>query len=141
MPAYAAGLCQTRHSTALRRLALQFIKDKYWEYEYEEVVTPNIYNFDLWRQSGHAAHYKENMFVIDVEKQEFGLKPMNCPGALGSLAFLSPFRSGSAMSPGLGLQPSSEVPACMHAITLYTPSWPGKTGQLSGSCIGQAGFT
>ena len=39
-----------------------------------------MYNFDLWKTSGHAAHYKENMFCIDVEKQEFGLKPMNCPG-------------------------------------------------------------
>ena len=44
--------------------------------------SPNIYNFDLWEKSGHAAHYKENMFVFQVEKQEFGLKPMNCPGAL-----------------------------------------------------------
>ena len=44
------------------------------------MVTPNIYNFELWKQSGHAAHYKENMFLIDVEKQEYGLKPMNCPG-------------------------------------------------------------
>ena len=50
------------------------------EYEYEEVVTPNIYNFDLWKTSGHAAHYKENMFSFNVEKEEFGLKPMNCPG-------------------------------------------------------------
>ncbi|MCD7449855.1 hypothetical protein HAX54_001897 [Datura stramonium] len=30
--------------------------------------------------SGHAANYKENMFVFEIEKQEFGLKPMNCPG-------------------------------------------------------------
>jgi len=30
--------------------------------------------------SGHAAHYKENMFQIEIEKQLFGLKPMNCPG-------------------------------------------------------------
>ena len=59
----------------------QFIKEKYWEYEYEEVVTPNIYNFELWRQSGHAAHYQDNMFHFDIEKQMFGLKPMNCPGA------------------------------------------------------------
>ena len=43
-------------------------------------MTPNIYNFDLWKTSGHAAHYKENMFLINIEKQEFGLKPMNCPG-------------------------------------------------------------
>jgi threonyl-tRNA synthetase len=51
-------------------------REKYWEYEYEEVVTPNIYNFDLWRTSGHADHYKENMFSFDVEKAEYGLKPM-----------------------------------------------------------------
>ena len=37
---------------------INFIKEKYWEYEYEEVVTPNIYNFELWKTSGHAAHYK-----------------------------------------------------------------------------------
>ena len=59
---------------------INFIKEKYWEYEYEEVVTPNIYNFELWKTSGHAAHYKENMFSFNVEKEEFGLKPMNCPG-------------------------------------------------------------
>jgi len=59
---------------------LQFIREVYWDYEYEEVVTPNIYNFDLWKTSGHAEHYKQNMFSFDIEKQEFGLKPMNCPG-------------------------------------------------------------
>ena len=58
----------------------QYIRELYWRYEYEEVVTPNIYNFDLWKTSGHADHYKDNMFLINIEKQEFGLKPMNCPG-------------------------------------------------------------
>ena len=61
-------------------LLAQYIREKYWEYEYEEVVTPNIYNFELWKTSGHADHYKQNMFHFDIEKQEFGLKPMNCPG-------------------------------------------------------------
>ena len=56
------------------------IREKYWAYEYEEVVTPNVFNFELWKTSGHADHYRENMFAFDVEKQEFGLKPMNCPG-------------------------------------------------------------
>ena len=60
---------------------LQFIREKYWEYEYEEVVTPNLFNFELWQRSGHADHYKENMFLVDIEGAEFGLKPMNCPGA------------------------------------------------------------
>ncbi|KAL6003533.1 hypothetical protein ACLOJK_023765 [Asimina triloba] len=45
-----------------------------------KVLTPNIYNMQLWETSGHAANYKENMFVFEIEKQEFGLKPMNCPG-------------------------------------------------------------
>ncbi|RZC57043.1 hypothetical protein C5167_004348 [Papaver somniferum] len=39
-----------------------------------------MYNMQLWETSGHAANYKENMFVFEIEKQEFGLKPMNCPG-------------------------------------------------------------
>lgn len=45
-----------------------------------QVVSPNVYNFDLWKTSGHADHYRENMFAFDVEKAEYGLKPMNCPG-------------------------------------------------------------
>lgn len=61
-------------------LAVQFIRELYWDFEYEEVVTPNIYNFELWKTSGHSDHYKQNMFNFDIEKQEFGLKPMNCPG-------------------------------------------------------------
>ena len=65
---------------------MQFIRGKYWEYEYDEVVTPNIYNFDLWKTSGHSDHYKQNMFHFEIEKQEFGLKPMNCPGTRYSIS-------------------------------------------------------
>ena len=84
-PARHVHICTLQHQPPTRRhdclaACLQYIREKYWEYEYEEVVSPNMYNFDLWKTSGHAAHYKENMFCIDVEKQEFGLKPMNCPG-------------------------------------------------------------
>eukprot|EP00892_Ulva_mutabilis_P000666 jgi/Ulvmu1/105/UM001_0109.1 len=67
------------HGARIYHELVAFMRDKYWEYEYEEVVTPNIFNVDLWRTSGHADHYKENMFFIDIEKAEFGLKPMNCP--------------------------------------------------------------
>ena len=70
----------------------QLIREKYWEYEYEEVVTPNLYNFELWERSGHADHYKDNMFLVDIEEQQFGLKPMNCPGtAFLPLYILQPF--------------------------------------------------
>ena len=43
-------------------------------------MTPNMFSLDLWEISGHAAKYKDDMFLLDVEKQTFGLKPMNCPG-------------------------------------------------------------
>jgi threonyl-tRNA synthetase len=39
-----------------------------------------MFNLDLWRISGHADHYLENMFTFPVEGVDFGLKPMNCPG-------------------------------------------------------------
>ncbi|KAJ4711144.1 threonine--tRNA ligase, mitochondrial [Melia azedarach] len=59
---------------------MEFIRKQYWDRGYQEVISPNMYNMKLWETSGHAANYKENMFLIDIEKQEFGLKPMNCPG-------------------------------------------------------------
>ncbi len=56
------------------------LREQYWKRDYNEVITPNMYNSDLWRQSGHWQHYKDDMFVIDVEKEQWALKPMNCPG-------------------------------------------------------------
>nr|BAJ93554.1 predicted protein [Hordeum vulgare subsp. vulgare] len=59
---------------------MDFLRKEYRERGYREVLSPNIYNMQLWETSGHAANYKDNMFVFEIEKQEFGLKPMNCPG-------------------------------------------------------------
>ena len=39
-----------------------------------------MYSTKLWETSGHWQNYKENMFSFEVEKETFGLKPMNCPG-------------------------------------------------------------
>ncbi|KAJ0647532.1 putative threonine--tRNA ligase [Helianthus annuus] len=68
------------HGTRITEKLMAFIRTEYRKRGYLEVTTPNIYNMQLWETSGHAANYKENMFVFDIEKQEFGLKPMNCPG-------------------------------------------------------------
>ena len=46
---------------------------------YEEISTPILVNHRLWEQSGHWDHYRENMFVLDIEDQAYSLKPMNCP--------------------------------------------------------------
>merc|ERR1712117_894600 len=59
---------------------LGFIKEEYWKRGFQEVISPNIYNAKLWQTSGHWDHYSENMFKISIEKEAFGLKPMNCPG-------------------------------------------------------------
>jgi threonyl-tRNA synthetase len=47
---------------------------------YQEVRTPLLYDADLWRTSGHWDKFRENMFTLDIEGRDFGLKPMNCPG-------------------------------------------------------------
>lgn len=66
--------------TCIYNKLMDFIRNQYRKRGYQEVISPNMYNMELWETSGHAANYKENMFVFQVEKQEFGLKPMNCPG-------------------------------------------------------------
>ena len=40
------------------------------------MISPNIFNLDLWVQSGHAQHYKDNMFTFTVEEQEWGNKTL-----------------------------------------------------------------
>jgi threonyl-tRNA synthetase len=47
---------------------------------YHEVRTPQLYDSDLWRTSGHWEKYQEHMFRLEIEGRDFGLKPMNCPG-------------------------------------------------------------
>ncbi|CAD5229421.1 unnamed protein product [Bursaphelenchus okinawaensis] len=59
---------------------VDLIKSEYRTRGFQEVITPNIYNAKLWEQSGHWQHYAENMFSFEVEKEQFALKPMNCPG-------------------------------------------------------------
>ncbi|CAL1395092.1 unnamed protein product [Linum trigynum] len=68
------------HGTRIYNKLMGFIKSQYIQRGYEEVKTPNMYNMRLWETSGHAANYRDNMFLLNIEKQEFGLKPMNCPG-------------------------------------------------------------
>ena len=68
------------HGCRIYNRLVDIIRHQYFLRGYTEVVTPNMYNLKLWQTSGHAAKYKENMFCFHIEGQEFGLKPMNCPG-------------------------------------------------------------
>ncbi|HEV3045996.1 MAG TPA: threonine--tRNA ligase [Solirubrobacteraceae bacterium] len=49
---------------------------------YTEVKTPQIFDSELWKTSGHWGKFRESMFTLDVEGREMGIKPMNCPGHL-----------------------------------------------------------
>ena len=70
------------HGCRIYNSLIDIIRAEYFARGYTEVVTPNMYNLKLWETSGHAAKYKENMFCFPIEGQEFGLKPMNCPGRM-----------------------------------------------------------
>ncbi|KAI5797405.1 threonyl-tRNA synthetase [Peziza echinospora] len=75
----------------------EFLRAQYAHYGFEEVLSPTIYKKSLWEQSGHWEKYRDDMFEVkgrdntggakipegaEISKQEeeFGLKPMNCPG-------------------------------------------------------------
>ncbi|WP_456431263.1 threonine--tRNA ligase [Nitratifractor sp.] len=47
---------------------------------YEPVRGPEILKAEMWRISGHYACYGENMYLTEIDGQEYGLKPMNCIG-------------------------------------------------------------
>ena len=67
------------HGTRLFNTLLEFMRNEYWARGYDEVQTPNMFDFNLWVTSGHAANYRDSMFTLESERTEFGLKPMNCP--------------------------------------------------------------
>jgi len=47
---------------------------------YREIETPHVFKTELWKKSGHYDNYRDDMFLLDVNDEEYGLKPMNCPG-------------------------------------------------------------
>jgi threonyl-tRNA synthetase len=57
-----------------------YIRDCYRKFSYQEVITPQIFDLDLFHQSGHYENYRENMYFTKVDERDFALKPMNCPG-------------------------------------------------------------
>ena len=68
-------------------MVLRNLLEDYWRQEhvkagYQEIRTPIILNRDLWIQSGHWDHYKENMYFTKIDDGDFAVKPMNCPGSM-----------------------------------------------------------
>ncbi|THH20468.1 hypothetical protein EW146_g914 [Bondarzewia mesenterica] len=68
------------HGTRIYNTLVELMRSEYYKRGYQEVISPNMYNSKLWETSGHWQNYKDDMFTLDVEKEKWALKPMNCPG-------------------------------------------------------------
>ena len=58
---------------------MRYVQELYLKYGYDEVITPQILDKELWRISGHLDNYREAMFFTEMDEREFAVKPMNCP--------------------------------------------------------------
>jgi threonyl-tRNA synthetase len=59
---------------------IDFVREYYRRDGYSEVVTPLVWDTEIFKISGHYDNYRENMFFSEIEEREYGVKPMNCPG-------------------------------------------------------------
>jgi threonyl-tRNA synthetase len=59
---------------------LDYLRKEYGRRGYQEVMTPQIFDSELFKLSGHYANYHDNMYWTEIDEREFGVKPMNCPG-------------------------------------------------------------
>ncbi len=67
--------------TVVYNRLVQYVRDLYGPYEYEEIITPQILDVSLWHKSGHYDNYKDNMYFTQIDEREFAVKPMNCPAS------------------------------------------------------------
>ncbi len=76
-----AGLPLYHPNGGLVRMELEeFVRQEHLKRDYVPVYTPHLVKVDAWKTSGHYDYYRENMYFTEIEGQEYGLKPMNCPG-------------------------------------------------------------
>jgi len=76
-----AGLILWHPKGALIRKTIEdFWREEHLRHDYDLLYTPHVAKLDLWKTSGHTEFYQANMYApIEVEGQDFQLKPMNCP--------------------------------------------------------------
>ena len=77
--------------TTLYNTLANYMREVLFPAGYVELKTPLVFNKALWETSGHWHHYRQNMFIIESENEQMGMKAMNCPGHM--LVFASQMRS------------------------------------------------
>jgi len=105
------------NGVVLKNKLIEYWRELHNKYDYVEIETPMILNKDLWETSGHWSHYKENMYTVNIDDEEFAIKPMNCPG--GMLVYKSevhsyrdlPIRAGE-----LGKVHRHELSGALHGL-------------------------
>lgn len=75
----------------LRCLIEDYLKKEHLKRGYQMIIGPHIMKSDIWQRSGHYDFYKENMYIFEIEGQEYAIKPMNCPSHI--LVYESDIRS------------------------------------------------
>ena len=70
---------------------MTYVREELSKLNYVEIMTPLILNEELWHQSGHWDHYRENMYFTEIDEKAYAVKPMNCPGCM--LVFRNDLRS------------------------------------------------
>lgn len=101
----------------IRNELINYWREVHRRYNYLEIKTPMIMNRQLWEQSGHWDHYKENMYFTKIDEEDYAIKPMNCPG--GMLVYKTqphsyrelPLRMGE-----LGLVHRHELSGALHGL-------------------------
>jgi threonyl-tRNA synthetase len=66
----------------VKNLLIDYWRRIHTEAGYKEVSSPIMLNRELWERSGHADHYRDNMYTSEIDEVGFAIKPMNCPGGI-----------------------------------------------------------
>lgn len=102
---------------ALRNELENFWREVHHDFDYEEIRTPIILNRQLWEQSGHWFHYRENMYTTVIDDEDYAIKPMNCPGSI--LVYqndLHSYRDFPMRMAELGLVHRHELSGALHGL-------------------------
>ena len=101
----------------IRNELINYWREVHRRYGYQEIKTPMILNRQLWEQSGHWAHYKENMYFTEIDGEDYAIKPMNCPG--GMLVYKTQqhsYRDLPLRASELGLVHRHELSGALHGL-------------------------
>jgi len=66
----------------LMNTILDYWKEEHIKEGYNEIRTPILLSSELWKNSGHWDNYKENMYFVKIDENDYAIKPMNCPGTI-----------------------------------------------------------